>query len=126
MNGDDKPEAPFFRVRAGRNGSREYFAPDWKPGDPPSYVILREQPRDRRVAAKANGRPRALSDNEALQVIVAAHKVELRAPFVDEETAHVNVSGLAQEIAMRIFGKASPIERNEHVRQLIRRLGLAK
>ncbi|TXN13406.1 hypothetical protein FV219_04880 [Methylobacterium sp. WL122] len=126
MSDDDKPEAPFFRVRAGRNGSREYFAPDWKPGEPPFYVMPREHPRDRRQAAKANGRPRALSDNEALQVIIAAHRTSVRQPFVDEETAHVNVSGLAGEIAKRIFGKASPIERNEHVRQLIRRLGLAK
>lgn len=123
MSDDDKVDAPIFRVRAGRNGSREYLVPDWKPGDPPFYVIPREPVRERLETIRKNGRPRALSTNQALQIIAFAHtlKEEHR-----REDGRVNVHNLANTIVKRVFGKSSDIKRNENVRQLIRTLDLGE
>lgn len=124
MSDQDQPSYPYFFMRAGRNGSREYLAPDWKPGDPPVRIVPREFARKQQADVRKNGRPRALTTNQALQVIACAHT--LKNDFVWPGTDRVNVNKMAREISTLMFQGDANLARDEHVRQLIRTLGLAE
>jgi hypothetical protein len=115
MSGDERDAAPFYKVKAGRGGSREYYLPDAKPGDAPIATLGR---RKAPAPVKRNGRPRALTDNEALRIIVWAHT--LKSACSHEASGRLNVGKLARETAIKVFHSSATAQRIEHTRQLIR------
>ena len=123
MSDGDKDDEFSFWVRPGRNGSRVYYERDWKPGDPPFYVIPNTPIRKRVVRFGRSGRPPALSSKEELRIIIDV--TTMKEQFRDPETGIINVNKLSGEVAQFIFGKSAPIKRNEHVRQFIRSQKLA-
>jgi hypothetical protein len=117
MSDDRDPDAEnpgaSWRWGRGRHGVVEYFAPDWKPGDPPSEVVGGRQPSRNGV-----GRPSALTAHEARRTFILA--VILKDQCLNARTGNVIVNKLAREVAILMFGKDATAERIEHVRSTIR------